>query len=101
MKARMVRVGRQDIWVAIKPGAKDRPPLLLFNGISANLELAEPFMRAMTDVEVVIFDVPGVGNSPLPLLPYRPSTIAGWAAEIMRQLDYDKIDVAGVSWGGG
>jgi poly(3-hydroxyalkanoate) depolymerase len=101
MNTRMVRVGRQDIWVAVKAGPKDRPPLLLFNGVGANLELAEPFMRAMTNVEVVIFDIPGVGGSPLPSLPYRPSTIARWAAEIMKQLGYSKIDVAGVSWGGG
>ena len=100
MKAHMVRVGQQDLWVAVKPGAKDRPPLLLFNGVGANLELADPFMRAMTDVEVVIFDIPGVGGSPLPQLPYRPSTIVRWAAGLMKQLGYDKIDVAGVSWGG-
>jgi poly(3-hydroxyalkanoate) depolymerase len=101
MNTRMVRVGRQEILVAVKPGSRERPPLLLFNGIGANLELAEPFMRAMTDVEVVIFDVPGVGGSPLPALPYRASTIARWAAEIMKQLGYNRIDVAGVSWGGG
>jgi poly(3-hydroxyalkanoate) depolymerase len=101
MNAHMVRVGSQDLWVAVKPGAKDRPPLLLFNGIGANLELAEPFMRELNDIEVVIFDIPGVGGSPLPYLPYRPSTIARWAAGLMKQLGYDKIDVAGVSWGGG
>ena len=101
MNARMVRVGRQDIWVSVNPGPKDRPPLLLFNGIGANLELAEPFMRAMTEVETVIFDVPGVGGSPLPDYPYRPSTVARWAAGLMTQLGYRKIDVAGVSWGGG
>ncbi len=101
MNACMVRVLGQDLWVSIKPGAKDRPPLLLFNGIGANVELAEPFMREMGDVETVVFDIPGVGGSPLPKLPYRPSTVARWADELMRQLGYDKIDVAGVSWGGG
>ena len=60
MKARKVRVLDQDLWVAVKPGAKDRPPLLLFNGVGANVELAEPFMRAMGDVETIIFDIPGV-----------------------------------------
>ena len=35
MNARMMRVGRQELWVAVKPGAQDRPPLLLFNGIGA------------------------------------------------------------------
>ena len=101
MNARMVRVLGQDLWVSVKPGAKDRPPLLLFNGIGANVELAEPFMREMGDVETVVFDIPGVGGSPLPRLPYRPSTVARWAAGLMHQLGYDRIDVAGVSWGGG
>jgi len=100
MNARMVRVFDQDLWVLTKPGAKDRPPLLLFNGIGANLELAGPFLRAMGDVETIIFDVPGVGGSPLPTRPYRPSTVARWAAELTRKLGYDKVDVAGVSWGG-
>ena len=101
MNARMVRVEGQDLWVSVKSGAKDRPPLLLFNGIGANVELAEPFMREMGDVETVVFDIPGVGGSPLPKLPYRPSTVARWAAGLIRQLGYDRIDVAGVSWGGG
>ena len=58
------RLAARILWVAVKPGAKDRPPLLLFNGIGANVELAEPFMREMGDVETVIFDIPGVGGSP-------------------------------------
>ena len=101
MNARMMRVGRQELWVAVKPGTKDRPPLLLFNGIGANLELAEPFMRAMDERECIIFDIPGVGGSPPPALPYRPSTIARWATGIVKQLGYQTVDVAGVSWGGG
>jgi poly(3-hydroxyalkanoate) depolymerase len=96
----IVRVFDQDLWVAVKPGAKDRPPLLLFNGIGANVELAAPFMRAMGDVETIIFDVPGVGGSPLPKLPYRPSTVARWGAELVRKLGHQRVDVAGVSWGG-
>jgi poly(3-hydroxyalkanoate) depolymerase len=100
MNAQMVRVFDQDLWVAVKPGAKDRPPLLLFNGIGANVELAEPFMSAMSDVETIVFDIPGVGGSPLPSLPYRPLTVARWAAELLRKLGYDQVDVAGVSWGG-
>ncbi len=96
----MVRVFDQDLWVAVKPGARDRPPLLLFNGIGANVELAQPFMRAMGDVETIIFDVPGVGGSPLPRFPYRPSTVARWGAELVRQLGHQRVDVAGVSWGG-
>jgi len=98
---RSITVGRQVLRVAIKRGAKDRPPLLLFNGIGANWELTKPFLHAMKKTEVIIFDIPGVGGSPLPSRPYRPSAIAGLAAKLVTQLGYDKVDVAGVSWGGG
>lgn len=100
MNVQMMRARGQDLCVAVKPGAKTRPPLLLFNGIGANLELAEPFMRELDDIETVIFDIPGVGRSPLPTLPYRPSTVVAWGADIMRQLGHEEFDVAGVSWGG-
>jgi poly(3-hydroxyalkanoate) depolymerase len=99
---RMVDVGGQRLRVGIKPGRKDKPPLLMFNGIGANLELAEPFFDALAETEAVIFDVPGIGGSPAPTLPYRPSTIAQLAHDLMRELGYDgQIDVSGVSWGGG
>jgi hypothetical protein len=47
---------------SLRPDTMDRQPLLLFNGISANLELVEPFMRTLAHVEAAIFDVPGVGG---------------------------------------
>ncbi len=96
-----IDVGGQSLRVAIKQGSKERPPLLLFNGIGANWELAEPFISALKATEAIIFDVPGVGGSPLPPSPYRPATIARLAARLMAQLGYVKVDVAGVSWGGG
>ena len=97
----MIDVGKQSLRVAVKRGPKDRPPLLLFNGVGASLELAKPFMRALTRTEAIIFDVPGVGGSPPPAAPYRPSTIARLASELLSQLGYRRADVAGVSWGGG
>jgi poly(3-hydroxyalkanoate) depolymerase len=74
---------------------------LLFNGIGANWELAKPFLEALTSTTAIIFDVPGVGGSPRPLLPYRPSTLARLAAGLVAQLGYAEVDAAGVSWGGG
>ncbi|QCI69057.1 poly(3-hydroxyalkanoate) depolymerase [Phreatobacter stygius] len=97
----MIDVGGQILRVGIKAGRKDKPALLMFNGIGANLELAEPFFQALTDTEAVIFDIPGIGGSPAPLLPYRPSTLAKLAHDLIVQLGYDQVDVSGVSWGGG
>jgi len=101
VEARVMWVGDQKLLVPIKRAASTRPPLLLFNGIGANWELAEPFLDALTDTTAIIFDLPGVGCSPLPALPYRPSGIARLSARLVAVLGYDRIDVAGVSWGGG
>src|SRR5271165_4018704 len=86
--------------VGVRSGDKARPPLLLFNGIGASIELVEPFLDALDGPEAIIFDVPGVGGSPAPRLPYRPSTLARLSARLLDQLGHEQVDVLGVSWGG-
>ena len=98
---RTIAVGRQPLCVATTRGPEGRPPLLLFNGIGANWQLAKPFLHALTNTAAITFDVPGIGGSPLPSLPYRPSTLARLAAGVVAQLGHRQVDVAGVSWGGG
>jgi len=100
IEVRQISILGQSLQVAIKLGAASRRPLLLFNGIGANWELARPFLEALTETTTVIFDVPGVGGSPVPSLPYRPSRLARLAAGLVAELGYHEIDVAGVSWGG-
>ena len=101
IEARQITIDGQLLQVAIRHGSGGGPPLLLFNGIGANWELAKPFLEALTRTTSIIFDVPGVGGSPRPLLPYRPSTLARLAAGLVKELGYAEVDVAGVSWGGG
>jgi len=101
MRIGMFEIKGQKLRVGIVEGSSDRPPLLMFNGIGANLELAEPFMNALEDTGAVIFDIPGIGGSPAPSLPYRPSTIARLAKNLMQHLGFEECDVSGVSWGGG
>jgi poly(3-hydroxyalkanoate) depolymerase len=101
IEVRTIEVGRQPLRVATTRGPPGRPPLLLFNGIGANWQLAKPFLQALTETAAIIFDVPGIGGSPLPRLPYRPSTLARLAARLVDQLGHRQVDVAGVSWGGG
>jgi poly(3-hydroxyalkanoate) depolymerase len=101
IEVRQVTIDGQLLQVAVKRGGGSGPPLLLFNGIGANWELAKPFLEALASTTAIIFDVPGVGGSPRPLLPYRPSTLARLAAALVAELSYMEIDVAGVSWGGG
>jgi poly(3-hydroxyalkanoate) depolymerase len=101
IETRQIAINGQLLQVAIRHGRGGGPPLLLFNGIGANWELARPFLEALTCTTAIIFDVPGVGGSPRSLLPYRPSTLARLAATLVAELGYTEIDVAGVSWGGG
>jgi poly(3-hydroxyalkanoate) depolymerase len=101
IEARQVTIDGQLLQVAVRHGDGSGPPLLLFNGIGANWELAKPFLEALTSTTAIIFDVPGVGGSPRPALPYRPSTLARLAAGLVAELGFAEIDVAGVSWGGG
>lgn len=101
MEIRMIDVDGQMLRVGVRKGTASRPPLMMFNGIGANLELAEPFMTALEDTGAIIFDVPGVGGSPAPSLPYRPSTLARMARRLLERLGHEEADVSGVSWGGG
>jgi poly(3-hydroxyalkanoate) depolymerase len=98
-------IGRQWLRVGIRPlppGAVPAgPPLLLFNGIGANMELAAPLMAELNGVETLIFDLPGAGKSPPPRFPYRLFSMARLARRLLDALGYGKVDVMGVSWGGG
>jgi poly(3-hydroxyalkanoate) depolymerase len=101
MQIQTLDLDGQLLRVAIRRGSAAAPPLLLFNGIGANLELVEPFVAALDDVTVIIFDVPGVGGSPVPLIPYRFSTLAVLSDKLLTRLGYTgPVDVLGVSWGG-
>lgn len=101
-----LRIGRQDLRVGVRPASAhstdpERPPLLLFNGIGANMELTAPLLHELVDREAIVFDAPGAGASPAPLLPYRVWQLARLARRVLDALGYGVVDVFGVSWGGG
>jgi poly(3-hydroxyalkanoate) depolymerase len=90
--------GRQLRYARI---AGNGEPLLLCNGIGANLELALPLAAAMHSVPVVLFDLPGVGGSPPAGLLPSLSQYARLAVGVLDALGYrGGFTVAGVSWGG-
>jgi poly(3-hydroxyalkanoate) depolymerase len=101
MQIQTVDLDGQLLRVATRHGSDASPPLLIFNGIGANLELVEPFVAALEEVSVIIFDIPGVGGSPAPVVPYRFSTLSVLSDRLLSRLGYDgPVDVLGVSWGG-
>ena len=77
------------------------PPLLVFSGIGMNLELLDPLARALAPRPVLCFDMPGIGKSPDPIMPYNAVSMALTTAALLDRLEIDKVDVLGISWGGG
>jgi poly(3-hydroxyalkanoate) depolymerase len=108
VSVRNVAVGRQLLRVDVRPARRVlRPsrqrgtPLLLINGIGASLELLQPLVDELDPaLEVIRFDVPGVGGSPLPAAPYRFTGLCGLIARLLTALGHDRADVLGISWGG-
>ena len=101
-RMRIVTIGGRSIRVEVREGAPGWPPLLLCNGIGASLEMFQPFVDALDPRRPVIrFDMPGVGGSPAPLVPYHLATLPSLLAGLLDQLDYEQADVLGISWGGG
>jgi len=102
---RFTQVGNQKlrtaVWKGTDKGAGKRTPLLFFNGIGANLEIAQAFADKFTGRDIITFDMPGIGGSPDPTIPYRPWWAAKAAKQILLENGYNKVDVLGVSWGGG
>jgi poly(3-hydroxyalkanoate) depolymerase len=98
---RILTVGGRAMRVSVRDGSAGWPPLLLCNGIGASLELLQPFVDALDRRRPVIrFDMPGVGGSPAPVLPYHLATSAPLLAGLLDQLGYPQADVLGISWGG-
>ncbi len=98
---RMITVNNQRLRVAIDPGNGSRTPLLLMNGLGVSFELFQPFVDELdSSREVIRFDVPGIGGSPLPSIPYTFPYLASLVARILDHLGYTQVDVLGGSWGG-
>jgi len=99
---RILRIGGRTIRVAVREGAAEWAPLLLCNGIGASLELFQPFVDALDPRRGVIrFDMPGIGGSPAPAVPYHLVTLPSLLAGLLDQLGHEQADVLGISWGGG
>ena len=105
VEPKTIQFGDKQLYVAVEPGEGTGPPLLLVNGIGANLELFAPFIQALDQIRgpkigTIRFDIPGTGASPTPWLPYRFSNLADLVSQMLDHLGYQTVDVLGISWGG-
>jgi poly(3-hydroxyalkanoate) depolymerase len=100
-RMRVLTVGGRAIRVSVRESSPGWPPLLLCNGIGASMELLQPFIDALDRRRGIIrFDMPGIGGSPAPVLPYHLATSAPLLAGLLDQLGCPQADVLGISWGG-
>jgi len=58
-----IDVDGQLLRIARRSGRGGAPPLLLINGLGANLELLEPFAAALNAVETGLSICPGAGEA--------------------------------------
>jgi pimeloyl-ACP methyl ester carboxylesterase len=76
------------------------PPLLLLNGIGANLDMWQALLCHLHGRTVIAFDFPGTGGSPALPGPRRMPALAQLVVELLDVLHLDRVDVLGYSWGG-
>lgn len=95
-----VKVGNVRLRYGLRRG--EGTPLLLCNGIGANIELALPLIKELPPRPVVIVDVPGTGGSAPALFWPKLPRYGRWLVKVMDKIGFDgPFAVAGVSWGGG
>jgi len=105
-ETKTINVNGRHVSAAIRRGDSSGPPLLLINGIGANLEVFDPFIDALEKggrktIGTIRFDVPGVGGSSPTFFPLRFRGLARLIAQLLDAVGHQEVDVLGISWGGG
>jgi len=76
------------------------PPLLLINGLAANIELWRPLRDLLPARQTIAFDPPGIGGSPASPDQLWLTDLADIVDGLLSQVAYDGVDVLGYSFGG-
>jgi pimeloyl-ACP methyl ester carboxylesterase len=76
-------------------------PLLLINGIGANVDMLDAAETALARrSRTIAFDAPGTGRSSTPIFPLPIASVAQVARDLLDELGYAQADVLGFSHGG-
>jgi len=95
----MVELGPHRVRMSDSGPRPDGTPLLLVNGMGANLEMWEPLRRRLVRRSIAV-DLPGTGGSPTPLVPLSIPDSARLLRQLVDALAVDTVDVLGFSFGG-
>jgi poly(3-hydroxyalkanoate) depolymerase len=96
---RYLEVDEVTLRVSIRGAGR---PLLLLTGIGASIALSAPFEDALHPhgVQTIAVDAPGTGGSTRYQRPRRMPGLARTFELALDTLEYDQVDVLGVSFGG-
>ena len=98
---RQVTIGHQQLRVDVRAGDGTGTPLLMCGGIGASFEVLQPLVDALDPgIDIIRFDAPGVGGSPVGALPHGFPQLARMLDRMLDELGYHRVDVLGFSWGG-
>ena len=98
---RQVTVCHRQLRVDVRTGDGTGTPLLMCGGIGTSFEVLQSLVDALDPgIDIIRFDAPGVGGSPVGVLPAGFSQLARMLARILDELGYHRVDVLGFSWGG-
>ena len=101
-RMRTVRVLGHDVRVATRAGTGAGPPSCSATASGpASKHSSRSWTASIPAIEVIRFDVPGVGGSPDPCCPTTSPCSACLVGRLLTQLGHDRFDVLGISWGGG
>jgi poly(3-hydroxyalkanoate) depolymerase len=101
LQVEAVNVKGTELRTARRSGSGERPPLVILNGIGARFEALRRFTDVLNpEIGVILFDIPGVGGTPRPAMPFRLSDLARTMADLLEYFEHEEADVFGVSWGG-
>ena len=95
----MLELGPHRVRVSDSGSRPDGTPLLLVNGIGANLEMWQPLRRRLVRRSLAV-DLPGTGGSPTPLVPLSIPDSARLLLQVVDALGVGNVDVLGFSFGG-
>jgi len=82
-------------------GPEGRPPLVLAASLGTTLELWDPQLSTLAeDFQVVRFDHPGHGRSPIRDAPVTVESLADDVVELLDTLEFERVSFCGLSLGG-
>lgn len=96
----MLLVGGTTLRVFTKDLDRAGVPMVICNGLGQSIEILFPLMHEFPGHPIIAYDAAGVGHSEVP---HDGTTIPQHAVmlrEVLDQLDVEKFDVMGISWGG-